>query len=140
MNKTEIMALQWMKENNFDTENIIINVNKSPDFICGDQRFEVKKIRKNNLVFYDTQIEKLKDDDIILVFDDNGFKFKFKWGERHNLKDINIIKLKNKVTIQIRKETLKRINSFKISKLETYDEILNRVFSYYAKSLYHTQK
>lgn len=130
VNKTELMALEWLKTNEGYKENEIIkNSNSSPDFICQDgKRYEIKFLYGNRIIFYSTQIKNLKDNDIILVFDRTKLITKFLWKDREKISiDVQIVEIKDRTTIQIEKKTLEKLKKLRITKRETYDEILNRL-------------
>lgn len=129
VNKTELMALEWLKKQGYKENEIIKRSNTSPDFICQDgKRYEVKFLYGNSIIFYSTQINSLKDNDIILVFDRRGFVTKFLWKDKKNTPlDIKLIEQDDRTTIQIESETLKRLKMFKIVKKESYDELINRI-------------
>lgn len=130
VNKTELMALEWLKNHEGYKENEIIkNTNKSPDFVCLDgKRYEVKFLYKNMIIFYSTQIKNLKDNDFILVFDRDKFITKFFWKDRKNISiKIKIVEKENQTSINIEHKTLEKLKKLRITKRETYDEILNRL-------------
>lgn len=83
MNNTELYAKKWLLKNGYKEEEIIFRQNSSPDFICKDgKRFEVKYLYGNKLIFSKKQEDNLKKTDIILVFDKNGLKAQFNWGDK----------------------------------------------------------
>ncbi len=129
VNKTELMALEWLKKKGYKEEDIMKRSHTSPDFICQDgKRYEVKFLYGNRILFYSTQIKNLKGSDIILVFDRAGFVTKFLWEDRKNIAmDLKVIEQKDRTTIQIRNKTLKRLKTLRITERDTYDEILNRL-------------
>lgn len=127
--KTELMAFEWLKKTKgYSGKEIIRQSNKTPDFICLDgKRYEVKLLYGNNLIFYHSQIKDLKNEDTILVFDRDRFLTNFLWGERNNTSfNIKIVQVEG-TTIQIEKNTLNKLKKLRITKRETYDEILNRL-------------
>lgn len=130
LNRTELMALEWLKGQGYKDNEIIKQNNKTPDFVCQDgKRYEVKFLYGNRIIFYNTQIEELQNDDVILVFDRTQFVRKFLWSNRKNI-SINIYVVNrdnNKINIQLEKETVKDLKKLKITKLETYDEIIKRL-------------
>lgn len=83
LNKTEQMALEWLKTIKGYKQTEIFKSNKSPDFICSDKkRYEVKYLYTNKLIFSEKQINTLLPSDIILVFNDNGFVKEFLWEDK----------------------------------------------------------
>ena len=128
VNKTEQKAIEWLKEKGYSYEQIKINGNSTPDFICNDgKRYEVKLLYGNKIIFYSNQTEKMLDDDIVLVFNKSGFVEEFKWNEREN-SSIKITSVKDDTTmIRIQKSTAKRIKKLKLCSLDPYDEILDRL-------------
>jgi hypothetical protein len=94
LNKTEVMALKWLKTQGYSEEDIFHNTRASPDFMCTDgKQYEVKKVYCNTLIFTDLQLKTLNSDVIILVFDNENFVSSFFWGKRENekFKIVNII-------------------------------------------------
>lgn len=129
VNKTELLAVGWLKRKGYKENEIIKNSNSSPDFICQDgKRYEVKFLYRNKIIFYTTQIKNLKDDDIILVFDRTNFITQFLWKDRKNISiDIKIVETSNQTSIQLRNDTLEKLKFFKDYKRETYDDLLNKL-------------
>ncbi len=123
------MALEWLKKKGYKEEDIIKNSNKSPDFICNDgKRYEVKFLYGGRIIFYDTQIKNLKEQDIILVFDRSNFVTKFLWKDKNKISlNIQVIEQTGQTTINIRKITLEKLKILRITKRETYEEIINRL-------------
>lgn len=116
MNRTELMAFEWLKKNKgYKDSDILRKSNDSPDFICLDgKRYEVKFLYANKIIFYSTQIKKMKDDDNILVFDRNGLIIDFLWKNRNKISfNIQIIevdesKMKVELDTDIVNELIKR--------------------------------
>lgn len=110
LNKTELMAIEWLRKNKgYNDQDVIKNSNKSPDFVCPDgARYEVKRLYGNAIIFYSTQIESLEETDIILVFSDQGFVYKFLWKDRDDIhltvKVVNISS--DKVKVQLDKDVV----------------------------------
>lgn len=128
MNKTELLGWEWLKKQGYKKKDVKFNCNKSPDFICSDgKRYEIKIIVGKSISFFPIQIKSLKKEDIILVFDKEKFITKFFWKERRKRFPFNIL-LKKEITIQIPKEILDKLKSFKIAPRETYTEVIKRIF------------
>jgi hypothetical protein len=80
--KTEYMAIEYLRKR---FRKIVKNPDRTPTFICDDSvRVEVKRLQAGIIYFTRNQVSKMKDDDIVLVFDDNGFVSEFKWKDRNN--------------------------------------------------------
>ena len=91
MNWSEVRALELLKSRGYKDSGILWNVGDSPDFICDDgKRYEVKLLYGSKLIFGKNQINKLRGDDIILVFNRSGFLTEFFW-ENVNKSHFNII-------------------------------------------------
>ena len=122
MSKSEAKAFEWLKKNKgYAKEQIICQSHRSPDFIITNgEKYEVKKIYSNKIIFYKKQIEKLTDDTFVLVFDDINFNpcFIFKWKDIKNKNEYNgisIIKVMlDTTTVQIDKETWDNLALLKI--------------------------
>jgi len=128
MNKTELLGFEWLKKQGYKNKDIKFRCNKSPDFICSDgKRYEVKIIMGRSILFYPIQIKSFKKNDVILVFNKEKFITKFLWKERRKIFPFNIL-LKKEITIQLPKEILNQLKSFKIAPRETYAEVIKRVF------------
>ncbi len=130
MNKTEQKAKEWLIEQGYKDNEIIFSEN-TPDFTCMDgKRYEVKFLYGNQIIFYPTQLEKMENEDIILVFDRDKFIMQFKWKDRKKVPiKVKEIKLTDtSIKIEIDKEVANKIKEIKLKKLESYNEILKRVF------------
>lgn len=129
INKTEILALEWLKKQGYEEKTILRVSNKTPDFICPDgKRFEVKYLYGNNLIFYKTQTGSLKPNDIILVFDKNRFIAKFLWEERENVHfNIKIVSnYENQVNVQVDRDVADMLIKLK-SVGDTYSDVIRRL-------------
>jgi len=80
--QSEFTAFQWLKEQGYKESEIVKNRHGSPDFICTDKRFEVKKTFGNTLVFSPQQVQTLKPDDVIIVVDEGKVTHTFPWKDR----------------------------------------------------------
>jgi len=116
MNKTELLAKDWLIKKGYKAKDII-KTSLSPDFTCTDgKRFEIKKLYGNKLIFYSNQIKYLKDMDVILVFNDKGYVFDFLWKEKDticfNLKivDTEILDGYKRVQINIPEKLNKKVS------------------------------
>ena len=130
MNKTEILAFNWLKEKGYKEKDIIFFIRKTPDFICNDgKRYEAKFLYGNRLLFSKSQIPSLKDNDSIIVFDRNKFVSEFKWKDREKtIFKIEIINyLEGTDTIRISSEIKKILDDIKIHPRETYQDIIERL-------------
>ncbi len=123
------MALEWLKNQGYKGNEIIKQSNTSPDFICQDgKRYEVKFLYANKIIFYDAQVKSLLEDDIILVFDRDKFILKFLWKDREKvLLNVYFVKQKNKTSLQLNIETLERMKKIRLTKRESYNEIIDRL-------------
>jgi len=132
MNKTELMALKWLKQQGYKDNEILRKSNTSPDFVCADsKRYEVKFLYGDKLIFSYIQSKTLKDDDIILVFDRDKFISKFYWKDRDKT-NFNVYIMKPVGTsMQVDTETLEKLKQLKITKRESYNEIINRLMVTY---------
>lgn len=128
INKTELMALKWLKQQGYKDSEILKKFNSSPDFVCTDGKgYEVKFLYGDRLLFSDIQSKALKDNDLILVFNRDNFISKFYWKDRDKT-HFNIYIMKPVgTTIQVDKETLEKLKQARITKRESYDEVINRL-------------
>lgn len=128
MNKTEIMALEWLIQRGYKRNEIIINSNTSPDFICMDgKRYEVKFLYGNKLIFSHVQSKILKNKDLILVFSRDNFVNEFLWGNRDKTPfEIKILPDSPFTKIQIDKELVNRL--IKLKEMgDTYSDVIRRL-------------
>jgi len=127
MNQIELLGFEWLRKHGYEEKDIRFNCNKSPDFICSDgKRYEVKKIQKNQILFYPIQITSLKEDDIILVFQKENYVTNFLWKEREKPFSFRIY-FNKEITIQIPKEILNQLQKEKINPNETYSNLFKRI-------------
>jgi len=107
--KTEYMAIEYLKKKGFSK--IVRNPDRTPTFICDDKvRVEVKRLQAGIIYFTRNQIEKMKDDDVVLVFDDNGFVTEFRWKDRDKQKLRIKVLDKSYRTIRIDENTYYMLN------------------------------
>ena len=127
VNKTELLAIEWLQKQGYKKEQIIKS--QSPDFTCTDgKRYEVKLAYGNKLLFWNTQVPKLKENDTILVFNKNTFITKFLWKDRYNSSfDFKILEVEQKPKIMVEEDTKMILDKCKIYDRETYDDILRRL-------------
>ena len=92
LNKTETMALEWLiNERGYKKEDVN-KTNNTPDFVCEDgKRYEVKYLYANKIIFNGYQSTKMKNEDIVIVFDNRGFCDEFLWGDRDKINKYKII-------------------------------------------------
>lgn len=111
INKTELMAIEWLKKQGYK-KNEIIKTNSTPDFVCLDgKKYEVKFLYRNKLVFSYRQVEKLKNNDMILVFNNNSFVHKFLWKNKNKI-NFNIVVIsppKDGITMKLDKKLIKNV-------------------------------
>ena len=132
VNKTELMALEWLEKRGYKQNEIIKNYNKSPDFICPDgKRYEVKLLYGKQIVFQSSQTKNLKDDDIILVFDKTKFITKFLWKDKKSI-SFNIVvgDIKNFTTILISRKTRNELKNIG-KKGEDYNTVIERLVEHF---------
>lgn len=136
MNKTEEKGLNWLIGEGYKRGEIIYK--KIPTFITlDDKKFEVKRLYGNQIIFYSSGYNKLKNmkDVNILVFRDHENKpfLRFKFDE---IKDrpkyykeieINWVGFDQKIkTIRVREKTKLRLQSY--GKMgENFDELINNL-------------
>ncbi len=128
LNRTENLAIEWLKSIGYKKQEILHNPKITPDFICQDgKRYEVKLLYGTRIIFYSTQLKSLKSDDIILVFDRERLISKFLWGDKDKSPiKIQIVEINN-IQIQVSKATREKLKAVRITKRDTYDEIINRL-------------
>ncbi len=86
MNKTELLAKEWLINKGYKEAEIIFVPNSSPDFICRDgERYEVKYLYGKRLLFTESQIKNLLPKDKILVFNRSGFVDEFLWRNKDSV-------------------------------------------------------
>lgn len=79
MNKSEQIAKEYLQKKH---KEIVFRSRKTPDFTTESQEYEVKKIYGSQLIFYDTQIEKIKEDTVILAVNEIAVEKEFLWKDR----------------------------------------------------------
>ena len=129
INKSELMALKWLKNQGYKDQDIIKNSNKSPDFICSDgARYEVKYLYRNAVIFYSTQLKSLKETDIILIFNNAGFVYKFLWKDRDDIHfKIKIVNISDTlVKVQLDKDIVSALIKLK-GVGDTYSDVVRRL-------------
>ncbi len=134
VNKTELMALKWLKDQGYKDNQIMRKRNTSPDFICEDgKRYEVKFLYGDRIIFYSTQLKNLRDSDVVLVFDKTKLITKFLWKDRKKIAiNIKIVEQNERTTIQIERKTVEKLKKIRIAKRESYDEIINKLIKDYS--------
>ena len=131
MNKTELMAKEWLEKKGYHENDMIFRPQVSPDFICKDgKRYEVKFLYGNKLLFYNKQVKQLKNTDIILVFTNKGFFSEFMWGERNKTIFDITIKANNEhlKAIRISDETKKWLTDLKFkNRCSGIDDVIRKI-------------
>lgn len=128
LNKTELMALEWLKNQGYKEKDIIRVPNQSPDFLCMDgKRYEVKFLYGNKIIFYSTQVKNLKDDDIILVFDRDSLITKFLWKDRDKVPlNIKILVTEGKIKLSMDKDVVNSL--IKLKKVgDSYSDVVRKL-------------
>jgi len=83
MNKTELMAFEWLKTSKGYTEDQIIRNAGTPAFVCTDgKRFDSRFLYGKKILFSAKQSKSLRPDDVIIVFDRDKFVSNFLWHDR----------------------------------------------------------
>lgn len=132
LSESEHIVLNWLKTK-YKEENISRNSNRSPDFICPDESYEVKYLYRNTLVFNETQIEMMeKMNPIIVVVSHGEIVDKFKWSERNNKKyKIHITKVdKNMCSMRISRHSKMRLSALGNAS-DSLNDVLDRVLDLY---------
>ena len=88
----EVVKKYLINEKNYTEDEVKHSPNTTPDFICPDKEFEAKKLYGNKLIFYDTQIEDIEEDTVIVVTNLEKVLAEFKWAAREKPSfDIEIV-------------------------------------------------
>jgi len=83
-NTTDNMAFEWLLNKGYKKSDIAYTYTSTPSFICSDgKRFESKYLYINKLMFSNREINDMRPDDYVLVFDSKGFVSQFLWKNRH---------------------------------------------------------
>ena len=82
MNKTELLAYEELKRRYGNDGVTRINRRGHPDFICGEDRYEVKKASGDKISFSGPQIKNFLPTDKIMVYQNDKLVSEFLWGER----------------------------------------------------------
>ena len=82
MNKTELLAYEELKRRYGNDGVTRINRRGHPDFICGEDRYEVKKASGDKISFSGPQIKNFLPTDKIMVYQNDKLVAEFLWGER----------------------------------------------------------
>ena len=82
MNKTELLAYEELKRRYGNDGVTRINRRGHPDFICGEDRYEVKKAYGDKISFSGPQIKNFLPTDKIMVYQNDKLVAEFLWGER----------------------------------------------------------
>jgi hypothetical protein len=126
VNKSELSAKQWlMKNKGYKDNEIVKNKKGTPDFIGNDgKRYEVKYYNGGQLMFTVSQCKSLLPEDIILVFDNNGYLDQFLWKNKNKFWiKIYYWDAKTNRHIVISEETIKKLEKFgKFG--ESYEDII----------------
>lgn len=137
MNKTQKKAFEWLISKGYKKNDIIFKQNRSPTFITPDKSYEIKRLTGTQIIFYQSQYERLKDQKnvIILVFRDDDsspiltIKFeeiKSKPSKYKNL-DINWIDNEKKVkTLKVSEKTKQRLQKHGHMG-ESFEDLINRI-------------
>ena len=137
MNKTQKNAFKWLLTQNYKESEILFKENKSPTFITPDKNYEVKRLTGTQIIFYQSQYEKLinKKNVIILVFKDDSsspvltIKFdeiKSKPQKYKNL-DINWVENDKKTkTLKVSEKTKIRLQKHGHMG-ESFEDLINRI-------------
>ena len=137
MNKTQKRAHEWLVSKGYKESEMLFKENSSPTFITPDKNYEVKRITGTQIIFYQSQYERLKDKKnvIVLAFKDNDklptlvIKFeeiKNKPSKYKNL-DINWIDNTKKVkTLKVSEKTKERLQKYGRMG-ESFEELINRI-------------
>jgi len=103
--KSEYIAIEYLKQKYIKIRR---NKDKTPDFICiGEDgrvdRIEVKRLQSGIIFFTYNQANKMKDDDIVLVVDDEKVVGSFYWKDRDKINWRIIVgeKKENRVTLRV---------------------------------------
>ena len=129
VNKTELMAKEWLIKGGYKDNEIRKNGRQTPDFVCSDgKRYEVKFLYGNQILFYNKQIPSMKDEDMVIIFNRNQFISQFKWKDRYNqpIKIKIIILQENKTKVEIETEILNQLIKLK-NVGDTYSDIIRRL-------------
>jgi len=86
--KSEYIAIEYLKQRYIKIQR---NKDKTPDFICVGKdgrvdRIEVKRLQSGIIFFTHNQANKMRDDDIVLVVDDEKVVGSFYWKDRDKVK------------------------------------------------------
>lgn len=116
LTKSEEVVKSWLiEEKGFDSKEIFHNSKVTPDFKCGGEEYEAKKIYGNKLIFYKTQMEDISEDTIIVATDLEEVVKVFEWKDRGNI-DFNIIIQDNTefnhTTLSVPKSFAEKIRDF----------------------------
>jgi len=85
--KSEYIAVDHLKKKYIKIQR---NKDGTPDFIClkengGVDRVEVKRVQAGIIIFTENQARKMRDDDIVLVVDDEKVIGEFRWRDRRKV-------------------------------------------------------
>jgi len=133
VNKTEIKAKEWLiKVKKYNAKDIIKNARGTPDFICSDgKRYEVKFFNGGQIMFTTNQIKSMKDDDIVIVFDKDGYIGEFEWADREAFFiKIRYWKANTDPKVVVTPETKKALNAIGAFE-DTYDSIIQKLLKFF---------
>lgn len=88
LNQSETTAFEWLKsEKDYSEEDIGRESHKqTPDFICDDYAYEVKRPRGGTLVVHERQVSQIEEHDTkIVVADHQQVRDIFDWGDRESV-------------------------------------------------------
>jgi len=137
MNKTQKNAFKWLLTQGYKESEILFKENKSPTFITPDKSYEIKRLTGTQIIFYQSQYEKLidKKNVTILIFKDDStspvltIKFdeiKSKPPKYKNL-DINWVNNDKKTkTLKVSEKTKLRLQKHGYMG-ESFEDLINRI-------------
>lgn len=128
------MAFEWLISNkHYTKEDILFQPNNTPDFLCKDgNRYEVKYLYINKIVFSNKQVKKMKDSDVVLVFSDFGFVKEFLWKDR-NISGfkISISDIPKRITIHFGSDQSVKKLRHMLADYNTTDEAIDALYVLY---------
>lgn len=88
LNQSETTAFEWLKsEKGYSEDDIQRQSNKqTPDFICEDYAYEVKRPRGGTLVVHERQVSQIEEHETkIIVADHQAVRDTFDWSDRESV-------------------------------------------------------
>jgi len=137
MNKTQKKAFEWLISKGYKESEILFKQNSSPTFTTPDKDYEIKRITGTQIIFYQSQYEKLNDkkNTTVLAFKDDDkiptlvIKFEDIKNKPSKYKNLNINWIDNtkKVkTLKVSEKTKQRLQ--KHGRMgESFEELINRL-------------